>query len=222
MRFLSSRAVAVDRRLVPIHVGRGPRTVLCSVATFVVLLLPIPWGSAPGAAQQDLFEGAEVSLGVGVWTGRQADLFRPGFRALLALAAEAAPRRRVLLEALYGRFSPRSEGTVVTESSVRVAARLELEPTRGWVPYLQGRVGYHRLSGTGAGSGATQTGLLLGPEVGAEWPISDHARLMGAVEGAWIWYGDVGGSEDGASGTGGYALRFGVRIGVSFRRGDVR
>lgn len=222
MHFLSFRPVAADRRPFSIPVGRVRRGILCSVVTVVVLLLPVPGGSSPGAAQQDLFEGGELSLGVGGWTGRQADLFRPGFRGLLALAAEASPRQRVLLEVLYGRFSPRSEGTAVTESSVRVAARFQLEPTRGWVPYLQGRVGYHRLSGTGAGSGATQTGLLLGPEVGAEWPLSNHARLIGAIEGAWIWYGDVGGSEDGTSGTGGYALRFGVRIGVSFRWGDAR
>ena len=192
------------------------------MAAVVALLVPVPGGSAPVAAQADLFDGGEISLGVGIWTGRQADLFSPGFRGLLALTAEAAPKRRVLLEVLYGRFSPRAEGTAVTESSVRVAARFELEPTRGWLPYVQGRVGYHRLSGTGAGSGATQTGLLLGPEIGAEWPISDRARLMGAVEGAWIWYGDVGGSDDGTSGTGGYALRLGFRIGVSFRRGDAR
>ena len=190
--------------------------------TALVVLLPLLVAAAPAAGQSDVFEGGELWLGVASWTGRQSDRFRPGFRGILALSAEAAPGRRVLLEGLYGRFSPRSDGTPVAESGVSVAARLELEPTRGWVPYLQGRVGYHRLSGTGAGSGTNQTGLLLGPEIGAERPLSPSARLLGAFEAAWIWYGDVGGGEEGTAGTGGYALRFGLRLGVSLRRERLR
>ena len=211
----------------PFGIGRDPSAIprrrsrparLVTGATALVLGLSMPGAATPVAAQSEVFEGGELWLGLGAWAGRHSDLFRPGFRGQLALSAEAAPRRRVLLEGLYGRFAPRSDGTPVAESGVSVAARLELEPTRGWVPYLQGRVGYHRLSGTGAGSGASQTGLLLGPEVGAERRLSDSARLMGALEAAWIWYGDVGGGEDGTAGTGGYALRFGVKVGVSLRR----
>lgn len=105
----------------------------------------------------------------------------------------------------------------MTESGLSVGARFDLEPTKGWVPYVQGRIGYHRLSGTGAGSEASQTGLAAGPEVGVERQVSPTVRLLGALEGTWIWYGDVAGAE-GAAGSGGYAFRFGLRVGVSLRR----
>jgi hypothetical protein len=214
----SSRPPGIAGRSPAHRVGRSRPTGLIVAAAAILLALSGPGRASPVAAQSDLFEGGELWLGLGAWSGRQAELFRPGLRALLALSAEAAPNQRVLLEGLYGRFSPRSGGTAVTESGVSVAARFELDPTRGWVPYLQGRVGYHRLSGTGAGSGATQTGLLLGPEVGVERAISASASLLGAVEAAWVWYGDVVGRQDGTSGTGGYAFRFGLRVGVSLRK----
>ncbi len=165
-------------------------------------------------AQFDAFDAGELWLGGLSWVGRQSDVLRPGWRVMAAGTAEVAEGRHLIVEAHYGRFNPRVEGTAVAEAGVRLAGRVQFESRGQWTPHIQARAGLHALLGTSEANGVRQVGLLLGPEVGVAYPIDERLSLLGAVEGAWIWYGDVVGSTLDTDGSGGYALHAGLRVGV--------
>ncbi len=184
--------------------------------SLILFALLVPQGVQ---AQFDPFRGIEVWGGIAGWGGRQAPLFKPGFRGVVVLTADASTTRKVLMEVLYGRFDPDEEGTAVTELGVSVGARQTLGDPWGTNPYLQGRVGVHRIAGTGARSGYHQTGLLLGPEAGIETPLGERVHLMAAFEVSWLWYRDTAASGATFEGTGGYAFRYGLRLGAAYRVG---
>lgn len=188
---------------------------LSSVGLLVSALLSWTLGAGqPVAAQADLFEAGELWVGTVLWTGQQADVLKPGWRTMAAGSVEIEEGRLLVVEAHYGRFSPRVEGTTVAEAGVRLAGRVLLEPRQDWRPYLQARIGIHALLGTGDASGARQVGFLLGPEAGVMYRLDERVSLMGAFEGAWVWYGDVAGTNPTAEDSGGYSLHFGLRTGV--------
>lgn len=173
-------------------------------------------GGGPAQGQFDDLHRGEVAVGLAGWAGAQAARFEPGFRGVLGLHAEVAFRRQIGLEVLYGRFGPDGPGSTVRETAVAFTGRRTLEPWKSSTPYLQARLGGHRLDGTGPRSAARQLGLQAGPEVGLLVPTArDRLAILAAFDVTWLWYADARDETGTVQDSGGYSFRWGLRLGVS-------
>ncbi len=173
-------------------------------------------GAGPAQGQLDELHRAEAALGLAGWAGAQAGRFQPGFRGVVGLQVEVAFRRQIGLEVLYGRFGPDGPGSTVRETGIAFTGRHTLERWRSTTPYLQARLGAHRLDGTGSRSEARQFGLQLGPEVGLLIPTArDDLAILAAFELTGLWYADARDESGRAPDSGGYSFRWGLRLGVS-------
>jgi len=125
-------------------------------------------------------------------------------------------RRHIGFELLYGRFAPDVPGTSVEEIGLGFTGRRAFDGLGRATPYAQLRIGGHRLDGTGARSDAHQVGIRAGPEFGVLIPTArDGLEILTAFEVSWLWYRDATVGTGSVEGSGGYAFRWALRVGVS-------
>lgn len=178
-----------------------------------VLLSALLLGATPFAApaQGVQARGLEGWVGYAAWDGADAESIDPGIQGGLAVFAETAPHFAFGGEVSLGLFD--QLGQSVTELGFNALFRWSLGPRSGFHAYLQGRVGWSRLSA----NALTQDGLALGPELGVEIPLGTGVRLILAGGGSWRTYEDARIGTGGAAllGTGGSAYQYGGRIGLA-------
>ncbi len=181
-------------------------------ATVAAAVLP-----GAGGAQDHVVEGLELWGGAGAWASGPGSDLPAGPRFGLAAFGASTPRRHFALEVVYGRFTPDGTRRVVSEFGVALAARWALGNPDRPHPFLQIRAGLHRLDGSATGPDPTQDALALGPELGVVVPMSERLGLLAGLDAAWQWSRDRRGDSGVIPGTGGHALRWGLRLGLTLR-----
>lgn len=178
-----------------------------------VLLSAFLLAAAPlaASAQGVQARGLEGWVGYATWGGEDADSFDPGVQGGLAVLAETAPHFAFGGEVSLGLFDQLGES--VTELGVNALFRWSLGPRSGLHAYLQGRIGWSRLSV----NALNQSGLALGPELGVEVPVGSGVRLILAGNASWRTYEDARIGTGGAAllGTGGSAYQYAGRVGLA-------
>lgn len=129
--------------------------------------------------------------------------------------------------ASYTRFTTEGSGDSLNRVSIYALAAWQIaDPLTSVIPYMQGTVGYTRLSddelcselicGTGTTlRGKVRTGIELGVIVGVDIPMTENLNIDVAGTFSWLGLGDlVAGGEtiDGASENG---STFGLRAGLT-------
>lgn len=171
-------------------------------------------------AQFNGFRGVELWGGWASWAGEDAEGLEPGFRGGAIIFNDASSRLGVGLEGMYGSMS--LDGGDVDEWGAGLVLRWSAAERTSTHLFVGGRLGWHRLSTEVSLVEIDQDGFAIGPEVGAEIPISTAMSLVLAAEGTWQTYGNArlfATSEDVAD-TAGSAFRLGVRAGILFGGGS--
>lgn len=129
--------------------------------------------------------------------------------------------------ASYTRFTTDGSGDALNKVSVYALAALQIaDPMTSVVPYMQGTVGFTRLSddelcselicGTGTTlRGKVRSGIELGIIVGVDIPMTETLNIDVAGTFSWLGLGDLeagGATIDGASENG---STFGIRAGIT-------
>jgi len=128
----------------------------------------------------------------------------------------------------YTRFSTEGSGDALRKLSIFALAGLQMvDAETSVIPYLQGTVGYTRLSDDQACSeficgvnntlrGQVRTGIELGANVGVDIPMTENLNIDVAGTFSWLGLGDLevdGQMFDGFSANGSI---FGLRAGITY------
>lgn len=181
-----------------------------SVAVGAVVLALWPGAVA---AQGVAARGIELWVGQATWSGDEVESVDPGVQGGLAVLAETAPHFAFGLEVYVGGYKQLEQD--VSELGANVLARWSLGPASGLHLFLQGRIGWSRLSA----ASITQDGLVVGPELGLEIPLSGRLHLVAAGGGTYRSY------ESPRLGSGGFVIAdggasgylYGGRVGLSIQ-----
>ncbi|MDH3297664.1 MAG: hypothetical protein OEM96_05240 [Gemmatimonadota bacterium] len=127
----------------------------------------------------------------------------------------------------YTRFSTDGPGDALNKTSIYAQAAWQIvDRETSVIPYVQGTVGYTRLSDDefcselicGAGTtlrGRVRSGFELGANVGVDVPLSEAVNIDVAGSFSWLRLGDleVAGQKFGDTST--HASTFGIRAGIT-------
>jgi hypothetical protein len=158
--------------------------------------------------------GLEVWTGYAGWSGTDVESVDPGIRGGVALLTQTGPNLAFGVEGVVGGYDQLGER--VLELGANLLARLAFGPRSGFQTFLQGRLGWTRLSARLGTLDVSQNGLALGPELGVKIPVGiGHVVLAGG--GTWNSYENVRVGTIGTPmfvGTGGSGLHYGMRAGL--------
>lgn len=184
--------------------------------TIGLLLVALGFCAPPATMAQDVWvDRFEVWGGIGGWARGPGDELPRGMRAGFALHKDADDGPTLGIEALTGRYRPEGARRAVTEYGLSVSARWRMAAADAAHPYLQGRLGWHRRSGSGSRSDTHQDALAFGPEAGWIVPVSDVVRVLVGLDVAALWYADAQADSRPVPDTGGLGLRWGLRFGLN-------
>jgi hypothetical protein len=200
-------------RPIPLASRRLPVIRACALLATLLLLVPVQ-----SRAQGIQPRGFELWGGYYTWSGDDFENVDPGLRGGLAFLVEAAPTVGVGGEVVVARFDENGED--VTEFGLNALLRWSLGPLDSFHGFVQGRVGWSRLSA----ASVTWDGLAVGPELGVELPLSERIRLVVAAGGSWHTYQDAEvdfgtGGGPGIPGSSTSGIDYGARVGLAI--GDV-
>jgi len=184
------------------------------VLTLIMLVLPLSLSaqpSRPGGRMLEVWGGSYA------WSGEDVEGFDPGWQMGISLLPRTPGGVDFGVEGMAGRFDASSTESA-WEFGVNVLLRWAMGPRDRTHPFLQGRLGWHRVSAEVVGVKLRQDGFSLGPEVGLVIPVFGRSGIVLAAGGSWQQYGNAAlfASPDGNPTVGdirGNAFRYGGRIG---------
>ena len=146
---------------------------------------------AGGIAAQVDYSSLELSVGYAGWTGDAGDGFDPGVRAQFNLFGGVSSTFAVALTGTWANVPFAEVDTDATEWGTGVTLRKALGPIGRTRAFLDGYVGWTRLTTDVEDANVTTDGFAVGPGVGVEIPMGDRFKAIGRGSFHYHDYGDV-------------------------------
>ncbi|MFQ5530915.1 MAG: hypothetical protein ACE5FP_11290 [Gemmatimonadota bacterium] len=191
-------------------------------------------GTTPGLAQfrpqtaENAGFGFTADLVFSQMGGSVGDSVGSGFGAAGALFFQpAGTPARLGVGGSYTRFSTAGPGDALNKVSVHVFGTWQIvDPETSVIPYIQGTIGYTRLSDDefcselicGVGTtlrGKVRTGIELGANVGVDIPLTETLNIDVAGSFSWLSLGDLDVAGQTFGDTSANASTFGLRAGIT-------
>jgi hypothetical protein len=171
---------------------------------------------AGGIAAQADYTSVEVAVGYAGWTGDAGDGFDPGVRAQFNLFGGVSSTFAVGLTGTWANVPFSEVDLDATEWGTGVTLRKALGPMGRTRAFLDGYVGWTRLSADVEDANVSTDGFAIGPALGVEIPLSERFKATGRGSFHYHDYGDVLLNQGIEAADGITGWRWAVYAGLSF------